>query len=483
MEEFEISNGVLKICRASNIEVALIPDGIHTVGKSYWEELFSSCKSVKSVVLPKSVKRIYAGFRGQKELSSLEFGGTMEQWKAVKITDKFWRSGTKLKVVKCSDGEVTLEPYDVKDGVLTKCYFDFAEFAVPDGVTEIADEAFSYCTSLEKLEIPESVTEIADEAFSYCTSLENLEIPENVKKIGKCCFAFCKSLKEIVSKSSEYPCENGLLFSKKTSRLLATVCGKVTIPAFIKSLDNFSLQNCTEVAFEKGGKITAETLNYRATAKVVRDAVWEEVKKNRAKTDKIDKVGFTGSDSLLSTILEESGVDAEVLQDKSAVVLAVKALDYGLEIRLSSKSTSWQKNVREFLKSVKAGANIVQLIKAAEDNKLRIASNQAKKYAVFQVDVKDKNMYFNEALETVYIADGVSTIGKSAFWACRKLKTVYIPKSVTKIKCSAFVGNDSLKNVTFDGTFSRFNMIQEERMRGQWGNKITVHCTDGDFEL
>ncbi|BDC97142.1 leucine-rich repeat domain-containing protein [Treponema saccharophilum] len=461
MEKMEISNGVLKICRASNIEVALIPDGIHTVGKSYWEELFSSsCKSVKSVFLPKSVKRIYAGFRGQKELSSLEFGGTMEQWKAVKITDQFWRSGTKLKVVKCSDGVVELEPYDVKDGVLTKCHFDFVEFAIPDGVTEIADEAFSYCTSLEKLEIPESV-----------------------KKIGKCCFAFCKSLKEIVSKSSECPCENGLLFSKKTNRLLATVCEKVTIPAFIKSLDNFALQNCTEVAFEKGGKITAETLDYRATAQDVRDAVWEEVKKNRAKTAKIDKIGFTGSDSLLSAILEESGVDAEVWQDKSAVVLAVKALDYGLEIRLSSKSTSWQKNVREFLKSVKAGADIVQLIKAAEDNKLRIASNQAKKYAVFQVDVKDKNMYFNGALETVYIADGVSTIGSSAFWACRNLKTVYIPKSVTKIKCSAFVGNDSLKNVTFDGTFSRFNMIQEERMRGQWGNKITVHCTDGDFEL
>ena len=459
MEEFEISIGVLKDCRDPSMEVAVIPDGIHTIGNSRTGCPFPN--SIKSVVLPKSVKRIYAGFCKKKELSSLEFGGTMEEWKAVKISDKFWRSGTKLTAVKCSDGEVELEPYDVKDGVLTKCHFDFVEFAVPDGVTEIADEAFSYCTSLEKLEIPESV-----------------------KKIGKCCFAFCNALKEIVSKSSECPCENGLLFSKKTSRLLATVCGKVTIPAFIKSLDNFSLQNCTEVAFEKGGKITsASNLDYGATGRSVLYAALDEAEKNRAKTAKIDKVGFTGSDSLLSAILEESGVSAEVWQDKSAVVLAVKALDYGLEIRLSSKSTSWQKNVREFLKSVNDCADIVQLIKAAEDNKLRIASNQAKKYAVFQVDVKDKNMYFNEALETVYIADGVSTIGKSAFWDCRKLKTVYIPKSVTKIKCSAFVGNDSLKNVTFDGTFSRFNMIQEERMRGQWGNKITVHCTDGDFEI
>lgn len=459
MENVEISKGVLEGCRDQDIEVAIIPDGIHTVGSSRWERVFPFCDSIKGIVLPKGVKRIYAGFRGQKELSSLEFGGTMEEWKAVKITDKFWRSGTKLKTVKCSDGEIELEPYEIKDGVLTKCYFAFEEFAIGDGVTEIADEAFIYCSSLEKLEIPESV-----------------------KKIGKCSFAFCKSLKQIVSKSSGFPCENGLLFNKKTNRLLATVCGKVTIPAFIKSLDNFALQNCTEVEFEKGGKITsASNLDYGATERSVLYAALDEAEKNNAKIDKIDAVGFSGSGALLQAIIEESGVNAELWQDKSAVVLAVKALDYGLEIRLSSKSTSWQKNVREFLESVKEGADIVQLIKAAEDNKLRIASNQAKKYAVFKVDVKDKNLYCKEDLETVYIADGVSTIGTYAFWCCDKLKTVYIPKTVTEIKYAAFCGCHSLKTVTFGGTFARFSMIQGESISSR--DKVTVHCTDGDFEL
>lgn len=459
MENVEISKGVLEGCRDRDIEVAIIPDGIHTVGSSRWERVFPFCDSIKGIVLPKGVKRIYAGFRGQKELFSLEFGGTMAEWKAVKITDKFWRSGTKLKAVKCSDGVVELEPYEIKDGVLTKCYFAFEEFSIGDGVTEIADEAFSYCTSLEKLEIPESV-----------------------KKIGKCSFAFCKSLKQIVSKSSGFPCENGLLFNKKTNRLLATVCGKVTIPAFIKSLDNFALQNCTEVEFEKGGKITsASNLDYGATERSVLYAALDEAEKNNAKIDKIDAVGFSGSGALLQAIIEESGVNAELWQDKSAVVLAVKALDYGLEIRVSSKSTSWQKNVREFLKSVKAGADIVQLIKAAEDNKLRIASNQAKKYAVFKVDVKDKNLYCKEDLETVYIADGVSTIGTYAFWCCDKLKTVYIPKTVTEIKYAAFCGCHSLKTVTFGGTFARFSMIQGESISSR--DKVTVHCTDGDFEL
>lgn len=462
MEKMEISKSVLEGCRDQDIEVAIIPDGIHTVGSSRWERVFPFCDSIKGIVLPKGVKRIYAGFRGQKELSSLEFGGTMAEWKAVKITDKFWRSGTKLTAVKCSDGVVELEPYEIKDGVLTKCYFAFEEFSIGDGVTEIADEAFSYCTSLEKLEIPESV-----------------------KKIGKCSFAFCNALKEIVSKSSGFPCENGLLFNKRTNRLLATVCGKVTIPAFIKSLDNFALQNCTEVEFEKGGKITsASNLDYGATERSVLYAALDEAEKNNAKTAKIDKVGFTGSDALLSQIIEESGVSAEVWQDKSAVVLAMKALDYGLEIRLSSKSTSWQKNVREFLKSVKEGSDIVQLIKAAEDNKMRIAGNQAKKYAVFKVDVKDKNMYFNEALETVYIADSVSTIGKSAFYMCEALKAVFIPKSVTEIANSAFSLCSSLKAIEFGGTFAEFNAINKNAGSWNWGcNTVLVKCTNGDFEL
>ena len=462
MENVEISKGVLKVCRDQDIEVAIIPDGIHAIGNIRRKKLFPFCDSIKGVVLPKSVKRIYTGFCGQKELSSLEFGGTMAEWKAVKITDKFWRSGTKLTAVKCSDGVVELEPYEIKDGVFTKCYFAFEEFSIPAGVTEIADEA-----------------------FSYCSSLETLEIPESVKKIGKCSFAFCKSLKQIVSKSSEYPCENGLLFNKKTSRLLATVCGKVTIPAFIKSLDNFALQNCTEVEFEKGGKITsASNLDYGATERSVLYAALDEAEKNNAKIDKIDKVGFLGSDALLSQIIEESGVNAEVWQDKSAVVLAVKALDYGLEIRLSSKSTSWQKNVREFLKSVKAGANIEQLIKAAEDNKLRIAGNQAKKYAVFKEGVKEKCMYFNNELESVYIADGVNKIGKSAFYMCEALKAVFIPKSVTEIANSAFSLCSSLKAIEFGGTFAEFNAINKNAGSWNWGcNTILVHCADGDAEL
>ena len=70
-------------------------------------------------------------------------------------------------------------------------------FVVPDGVTEIGNHAFDYCTSLKKIIIPEGVNEIGGWAFCRCKSLESIIIPEGVTKIGKMAFYGCKSLKKV----------------------------------------------------------------------------------------------------------------------------------------------------------------------------------------------------------------------------------------------------------------------------------------------
>ena len=47
---------------------------------------------------------------------------------------------------------------------------------IPDGVTRIGDDAFSWCASLTSIDIPNSVTSIGDEAFSDCSSLTSIHI-------------------------------------------------------------------------------------------------------------------------------------------------------------------------------------------------------------------------------------------------------------------------------------------------------------------
>ena len=68
--------------------------------------------------------------------------------------------------------------FEIKDGVAI----------IPEGVTEIGDDAFHGCTSLESITIPEGVTKIGYASFSRCTSLKSITIPKSVTKIAS---GFC----------------------------------------------------------------------------------------------------------------------------------------------------------------------------------------------------------------------------------------------------------------------------------------------------
>ena len=81
-------------------EVLVIEDGV-----------LKECtdKSITSVVIPDSVKKIVEdAFYCCSSLSSVEFGGTVAQWKAVKKEDASWKHGIPATCVKCADGEAEI---------------------------------------------------------------------------------------------------------------------------------------------------------------------------------------------------------------------------------------------------------------------------------------------------------------------------------------------------------------------------------------
>ncbi len=68
---------------------------------------------------------------------------------------------------------------------------------IQEGITKIANKAFSMCTKLESISLPAGLTSIGDMAFWMCGSLESLEIPSTVTEIGKMAFNDCSSLKTV----------------------------------------------------------------------------------------------------------------------------------------------------------------------------------------------------------------------------------------------------------------------------------------------
>ena len=63
---------------------------------------------------------------------------------------------------------------------------------LPDGLTSISDNAFSFCEALTNVIIPDSVTRIGLAAFSECTALTYVSIPDSVESIGEEAFSLTK---------------------------------------------------------------------------------------------------------------------------------------------------------------------------------------------------------------------------------------------------------------------------------------------------
>jgi len=65
---------------------------------------------------------------------------------------------------------------------------------IESGASNIADEAFEGCASLNTILIPENVTSIGSRAFEGCSSLLTVTISNNVDSIGSYAFRYCTSL-------------------------------------------------------------------------------------------------------------------------------------------------------------------------------------------------------------------------------------------------------------------------------------------------
>lgn len=71
------------------------------------------------------------------------------------------------------------------------------EVIIPDSVTTIGDNAFGYCSGLNNVIIGENVTEVGRSAFAECLNLKEITIPEGVENIGENAFANCSGITEL----------------------------------------------------------------------------------------------------------------------------------------------------------------------------------------------------------------------------------------------------------------------------------------------
>ncbi len=158
----------------SGLTRVTIHDGVTSIG----EEAFYDCTGLTSITIPEGVTSIgYKAFYGCSGLTRVDITD-LAAWCKIDFGDNplFYAHHLYL------DGE------EVK------------ELIIPEEITQIKANAFSYCTGLTSVTIIGG--SIGDYAFSYCTGLTSVTIGSGVTEIGGHAFSGCTVLTDIQFKGT-----------------------------------------------------------------------------------------------------------------------------------------------------------------------------------------------------------------------------------------------------------------------------------------
>ena len=145
-----------------------IPDTVSKIGYVS----FANSRSLVSVTIPNSVTEI--GFSAFVDCTSLASVTIPDSISSIKNTVNPFMGCTSLEAFygkfASSDNRCLID-----DGVIVSfAPAGLTEYAIPDGVTQITNNAFRFTTSIVSVTIPDSVTAIGSYSFENCISLESV---------------------------------------------------------------------------------------------------------------------------------------------------------------------------------------------------------------------------------------------------------------------------------------------------------------------
>ena len=343
---------------------------------------------------------------------------------------------------------------------------------IPNSVTSIGTNAFSFCRGLTKVSIPNSVKTIGNWAFYRCTGLTTVTIGNSVTSIGNRAFYSCTSLTEV-----------SIPNSVKTIEFRAfegcTGLKTVTIGNSVTTIGESAFYSCTS--------LTEVSIPNSITS--IGSSVFEDCSGLKTVTigNSVTTIGesaFYSCTSLTEVSIPNSitSIGSSVFEDCSGL----KTVTIGNSVTTIGDGTF---NGCTSLKTVIWNARNVQDTFLSETwiPKPPFPDSDRLTEFVFGEEVEYIPAYLCyqlASLKKLVIGNSVTSIGNHAFFCCSGLTEVTIPNSVTSIGDHAFADCTGLTEITIPNAVTTIEGYAFTRCTGlktvTIGNSVTT-IEDGAF--
>lgn len=277
---------------------------------------------------------------------------------------------------------------------------------LPDNTTTIGDYAFADCSSLTSIVVPQGVDYIDLYAFRNCTSLKSVTLPDSLVLIRTGTFDGCDSLTDIYYGGTDKQWNS---FSK------------CTIP-----------DGCT-VHYEGNEK------SYTVT--------WKNHDGTILETD--ENIPYH------TTPTYDGEIPTKAADEQYTYIFS----GWSPEVTAITGDVEYTAVFKTDLK--KCGESVYWTL---EDGKLTISGNGEMYDYSDRGSTHDMAPWYDLRLQvrSVEICDGITKIGKFAFYKCNFLNSAEISADVTKIGVGAFNRCSQFTDIWFDGTKSQWDDVNKD---------------------
>ncbi len=418
-----IDNEAFAFC--DNITNVTLPDSLKAIG----EYVFVDCYTMSSITIPAGIETIGQYAFGWYALPY--YNGTLEQWKAVETdpsdtsiakrviicggTDRPYyipgTCGNEVNWTLYADGELVISGngamtnfkaennYPTDNPWYSMCS-KIKSITVEEGVTSIGNYAFYDCSEVKKVTLADTVSNIGSYAFRNCLNIDEFTIPVSAKATSKNSFYGINVVKKVtLTKGSgvmtSYSQDSGNSnYYGNTPWNRSAMLKEIVIEDGVTSIGSYAFNSVTYL----------KSIRIPATVTQINIGAFDEC------TDLTD-IYYNSTEDDWNNILvssENEPLTAATLHTATASGTCGDNLNWvlyntgRLEINGTGAMTDW---------------------------------TAANKIPWFD---------YRTAINEIIIGEGVTSVGKYAFFSCTAKKSVTIPESIVSIAINAFGNSQSI---------------------------------------